>query len=99
MFQAGQLLEQGLALQALLLVGFSASEFKEIQAFMNSMDAQMVALHAADATALQGKLCDAFTGDPGYREAPRGTQRAVIMSGMYTSEVRIHPRLQPWLLT
>ena len=81
--------EPACAVQALLLVGYSESEFKEIQAFMNSMDAQMVALHSADATALHGKLCDAFAGEQGYREAPEGTQRALIMSGMYTQEVSL----------
>jgi hypothetical protein len=81
--------EGSFLLQALLQVGFSESEFKEIQAFMNSMDAQMVALYSADEE-MKGKLCDAFSGEPGYREAPKGTQRAVIMSGMYTSEVPIH---------
>jgi hypothetical protein len=79
-----------LQLQALLQVGFKESEFREIQAFMNSMDAQMVALHSADESALRGRLCDAFEGEQGYREAPEGTKRAIIMSGMYTSEVLIH---------
>lgn len=57
---------------------------------MNSMDAQMVALHSADESALAGRLCDALDGEPGYKEAPEGTQTAIIMSGMYTSEVQLH---------
>jgi hypothetical protein len=74
--------------QALLQVGFSQSEFQKIQDFMLEMDADMVTLYSADAAVLKKPLCDAFEGEPGFKDAPEGTPRAIIMSGMYTSEVR-----------
>lgn len=53
---------------------------------MDDMDAHMFKIYAAGEAEFKSKLCDAFE-TPGFKPAPLGTRRAVIMSGMYTSEV------------
>lgn len=75
-------------LQAVLLVGFQAEDFDSFQGLMLDMDADMVSLHCCDAAMLAGTLREALTASsPGWRPAPLGTRRAVILSGMYTAEV------------
>jgi hypothetical protein len=74
------------ALQAVLLVGYTAEQHRDFQAMMNDMEADMVHVNCADTNVLEGQLQHAFES-PGFREPPLGTRRAVIMSGMYTSEV------------
>lgn len=73
--------------QAILLIGFSEDQFSTFKQMMDDMDATMFQIYSAGESQLRSKLCDAFE-TPGFKPAPLGARRAVILSGMYTSEVR-----------
>eukprot|EP00892_Ulva_mutabilis_P009572 jgi/Ulvmu1/6988/UM033_0046.1 len=72
--------------EAVLLIGYTQEQFGMFKAMMEDMDAHMFKIYAAGEVEFKSRLCDAFD-TAGFKPAPLGTRRAVIMSGMYTSEV------------
>eukprot|EP00877_Chromochloris_zofingiensis_P001393 jgi/Chrzof1/11254/Cz05g29170.t1 len=73
---------------AVLLVGFMQQEVDAFRQLMNDMDADIVKIVPCTQAMLQGTLQQAMESQyPQYEQPPLGTHRAVIMSGMYGSEV------------
>lgn len=72
--------------QAVLLVGFSEAQYNKFKQMMSDMEATMFQIYTAGESEFKSKLCDAFESS-GFKPAPLGARRAVILSGMYTSEV------------
>ncbi|GBF88938.1 hypothetical protein Rsub_01437 [Raphidocelis subcapitata] len=73
---------------AVLLAGFLRPEYDTFKALLADMGADMVALVPAGRAAMAGTLQAALEGGTvEYEQPPLGQRRAVILSGMYTSEV------------
>lgn len=73
---------------AVLLVGYMQDEVEKFRKMMIEMDADTVKIIPCTVALLDGSLQDALESDfPRYEQPPLGQRRAVIMSGMYGSEV------------
>ncbi|KIY96402.1 hypothetical protein MNEG_11557 [Monoraphidium neglectum] len=73
---------------AALLVGFMHDEVEHFRAVLDDMGADMVAVIPASPSMMGGTLQSALEAGPvAYQQPALGQRRAVVLSGMYTSEV------------